>query len=90
MVDGQLRQAATAMLQAYQNIRKTIYANDTVPAFKDMPFSVEAAYAAFQQFTTTGLTAEQLGQAARMIKTLVNRFAPGTIVDEVPEVTITL
>ena len=50
----------------------------------------DAVYAAFATFTETGLTIEQLVLAARMVKTIINIFEPGTLVDDVPEVEISV
>ncbi len=80
-IDNQLRIAANAMKQAYTIARQTIYQNAGLTS--------DQVYAAFGEFTTTGLTVEQLGQSARLIKSAINQFAPGTINDETPEATIT-
>jgi hypothetical protein len=87
-IDQQLRFAAQSMLNSYNNIRRLIYANNN---FKDEygNFDPDVIYAAFAVNTTTGLTAERLGQAAIAVKTMVNLFAPNTIQDAVPEATIT-
>ncbi len=87
-IDTQLRSAAVTMLTAYQQVRTLIYSN---PAFTDEygTCDSDAIYEAFVANTTTGLTAEQLGAAARVTKTFVNTFAPGTINDAVPEVGLT-
>ena len=81
-IDNRLRSTAQMLIASYNSVRHLIYDN---PAFAN-PNDV---YAAFQANTTTGLTPDQLGQAARAIKALINTFAPGTIVDEVPQATIT-
>lgn len=80
-VDAQLQAAAIAVELAYREIRRAIYAN---PAFPDP----NAAYAAFVANTRTGFGAQDLGNAARAAKALVNQFAPGRIVDEVPEAVV--
>ena len=79
-IDYQLRNTATAMKNAYNCIRNIIYNNPNL--------SPNDAYVAFQMNSTSGLTADQLGQCARIIKAAINSFAPGTIVDEVPEAKI--
>ncbi len=88
-IDINLRNAAISLKNAYSAVRAAIYDN---PAFKD-EYGVtdsNAIYTAFVTNTTTGLTAEQLVEAAIIVKSVVNKFAPGTIVDDVPEATITL
>ncbi len=91
-IDEALRQAANAMKSSYLIIRNLIYNN---PNFKtneqsDGSFEVDsnAIYIAFATYTTTGLTPDDLGKSARLIKASLNQFAPETIVDEVPEATI--
>ena len=86
-IDGSLRSAAVYMKKAYDEVRKLVYNN---PAFQDEygVTDANAIYIAFQTNTLSGLTAEQLGEAAKLIKASINKFAPGTIVDDVPEANI--
>ena len=94
-IDGFLRNAATAMYQAYAEIRRLIYENQAFATFENVngtpvpTYTPDAVYAAFQQYTISGLSATQLGQAARLLKTFINHFYPGKITDDVPEVVIT-
>ena len=83
-IDNELRNAAIAQKHAYDNVRQLIYGTPENPKTGEQ---VMAAYGAFARLTTTGLTPDQLGLSARLIKTVLNQFSPGTIVDEVPEVT---
>lgn len=87
-IDSQLKTAATTLKRAYTSIRGLIYNN---PRFMDEygAFLSDDVYAAFATYTQTGLSPDDLGKAARLIKATINQFAPGTIVDEVPEATIT-
>ncbi len=80
-IDNQLRNAAKAMKSAYEQVRVQIYQNAN--------FTPDQIYAAFAQYSTTGLTPTQLGESAMAIKALINKFAPSTITDDVPEATIT-
>jgi hypothetical protein len=81
-IDAALRNAAQAMLTAYSDVRNYVYANPDLTS--------DEVYAAFQANTVTGLSAEQLGAAARATKAVVNLFQPDTIVDDVPAATISL
>lgn len=81
-IDQQIVMAANAMKRSYDAIRRMVYQN---PAIKNP----DAVYAAFAQYTQTGLTPEQLGQTARLIKAACNTFQPGVIADDVPEAIIT-
>ena len=80
-IDAWLKRAAAVQLAAYVQIRKLVYQNPNL--------TPEQVYAAFQADTTTGMTANQLGEAARIAKASLNRFQ-SVIVDAVPEATITL
>jgi hypothetical protein len=80
-IDDLLTRAATANKEAYEGIRSLIHANTA-------KFTPEQVYAAWSAFTQTGLSAEQLGKAARLMKATLNLFVPGAIVDEVPEAVI--
>ncbi len=88
-IDTSLRNAAIALRNSYNQIRALIYTN---PSFKDEYGVVDsnAIYAAFAANTTTGLSVQELAEAAILVKTIVNRFATDTIVDPVPEATITM
>jgi hypothetical protein len=86
-IDAELAKAAVAMLRAYYNIRNLVYDN---AKFKDEKGVIDsnAIYSAFEKYTLSGLSAEQLGQSARIIKASLNQFAPATIVDDVSEAKI--
>jgi hypothetical protein len=81
-IDRELQFTAKQMLNSYQNIRRLVYANLKIT-------DPNAVYAAFAANTTTGLSPEQLGQAARLIKAAINQFQPNTVVDDVPQAIIT-
>ena len=83
IIDSNLKRASNGMQAAYNAIRDAVYNNQYGLASADV-------YAAFQTNTTTGMTAQQLGFAAEVIKGVVNFFQPGTITDAVPAATITL
>ena len=91
-IDQLLLQAARANKSAYDGCRRLIYAN---PAFQKpvtdangqvtgLTFDSDAAYAAFQANTGLGMTADDLGAAARVTKAMINQFQPGVVVDDVP------
>ena len=91
-IDQLLLQAARANKSAYDGCRRLIYAN---PAFQKpvtdangqvtgLTFDPDAAYAAFQANTGLGMTADDLGAAARITKAMINQFQPGVVVDDVP------
>jgi hypothetical protein len=86
-IDTQLRNVAVAMLTAYQQIQTLVHSN---AAYTDESGNCqsEAVYAAFQLHNTTGMSCEQLREFVKVIKTVVNKYAPGTIQDDLPEVTI--
>lgn len=81
-IDQEIKNVAASMLGGYQNIRNLIYKN---PYYADP----NDAYIAFQTYTKTGLSVEDLAKLAKSVKTLANLFQPGIIDDEVPEVVIT-
>jgi hypothetical protein len=81
-IDVLLKRAAQAQLMAYQHIRAMVYANPD-------KLTPEQVYVAFEATTKTGMTANQLGEAARIAKASINHFQP-VIVDSVPAATITL
>jgi hypothetical protein len=87
-VDSNLRRATLSISEAYRIILALMNEN---PAFKkeDGTFDTDAAYAAFEANTSTGMTRADLVNAARASKAIVNTFAPGTITDDVPPATIT-
>ncbi len=87
-IDTELYRSATTLKSTYDLVRRLIYAN---PAFTDEYGVVDsdAIYAAFSQYSTSGLTTEQLGKSAMATKALINLFVPGTITDNVPQATIT-
>jgi hypothetical protein len=86
-IDGQIKSAAAAQLNAYNQVRKLIFAN---PRYKndDGTFNSTAVYAAFTANTSLGLTSDQLGQMARVIKASINLFQPDKITDETIPATI--
>ena len=81
-IDALLKRAAAAQLQAYEHIRTLVYANPG-------KLTAEQVYAAFEANTSTGMTANQLGEAARIAKASLNHFQQ-VITDAVPAATITL
>jgi hypothetical protein len=81
-IDAMLKRTAAAQLMAYQNIRRLVYANPD-------KLTAEQVYAAFEANTSTGMTANQLGEAARIAKASLNHFQQ-VITDAVPAATITL
>jgi hypothetical protein len=82
-IDQQVRNAASTLNNAYTMIRKIVYANQ----FK---LTSDVIYSAFDVQTTTGFSSAQLQQFASIIKAVVNTAVAGTIVDDVPEATISL
>ncbi len=85
-IDTEIKNAATAQKKAYDIIRNLIFGNTKKP--KTIA-EINFAYAAFAANTTTGLTIENLQDMACLAKTTINRYQPGTIVDNVPELIIT-
>lgn len=81
-IDSLLMQAAQANKLAYEGVRALIHKNGA-------KFTADQVYAAWAANTQTGLTPEQLADAAMLMKATLNLFTPGTIVDDVPEATIT-
>ena len=86
-IDQQVKNAAQAQKLAYDAIRRLVYQN-TQFRKADGAFDADSVYTAFAANTKLGLTPEQLGQMARLTKAAINVFQPGTIVDDVPEATI--
>src|SRR4051812_11440275 len=86
-IDTDLANTARAIANACKLTMARIYEN---PAFKNKEgtFDSDAAYAAFEANTQTGMTKADLQNAARASKAIVNLFAPGTIDDKTPEATI--
>ena len=80
VIDNLLQNLARQNLATYNKIRGLIYNNQNL--------TPEAVYIAFNSLTKTGLTDVQLGESARIIKSLLNRYQSGIITDDVPEATI--
>lgn len=90
IVDMLYRQAADAKIRAYRGIRRQLFGpGPDGKAFT--PSQIAANWAEWAVNTKTKLNPEQLGQNARITKAEFNMFCndADTIVDEVPEATIT-
>jgi hypothetical protein len=87
-IDRWLIKAAGVTYDAYQRIMSLINKN---PNFKTESgeFDPQATFAAFGAHTETGMTIEQLREAAQFLKAMVNRYTPGKIVDDIPEAIVT-
>lgn len=79
---------ALRLLNAYHQLRAAT--GYTATGTNRYGLTIEEAFAAIEKAQPGGLTAQDLGDLAKISKAVINHARPGTIADEVPEATITL
>lgn len=85
---GLVSQTGVQLLGAYKRLR--VLAGYTASGKNPHGLTVEQAFAAIEASKTGNLDAQALGELAKIIKAVLNYVKPGTVIDDVPEATITL
>lgn len=80
-ISNLIRQAAQSQKNAYDQIRAMVFQNN-------QKMTPEQVFAAFEQFNSLEMTAQDLSSLASVTKAVLNKFQPGLVVDNVQEATI--